>query len=53
MAITPLGHRVGIIDADFALGNVDVMLGLTPEEHLGAVSARTVSDVALNGVRRA
>jgi len=51
VAISRLGHRVGIIDADFALGNVDVMLGLTPEEHMGAVleGTKTVADVALNG----
>src|SRR5690606_30410473 len=31
VAMARLGHRVGILDADFALGNIDVMLGLTPE----------------------
>lgn len=51
MAMTRLGHRVGILDADFALGNVDVLLGLTPEAHLGAVldGTRAVEDVTLNG----
>ena len=41
-----LGHRVGMLDADFALGNVDVLLGLTPEQHLGAVldGARAIDD---------
>ncbi len=37
VAMARLGHRVGVLDADFALGNIDVMLGLTPEHHLGAV----------------
>jgi flagellar biosynthesis protein FlhG len=37
MAMARLGHRVGILDADFGLGNIDVLLGLTPERHLGAV----------------
>lgn len=30
-------HRVAVLDADFGLGNVDVLLGLTPERHLGHV----------------
>ena len=37
VAMARLGHRVGVLDADFALGNVDVLLGLAPEHHLGAV----------------
>src|SRR5581483_10818440 len=27
-ALAAFGHRVGILDGDFGLGNVDVMLGL-------------------------
>src|SRR5437762_277194 len=34
-SLARLGHRVGILDADFGLGNIDVMLGLTPVLHLG------------------
>jgi len=34
-ALARRGYRVGIIDADFGLGNVDVMLGLAPVYHLG------------------
>lgn len=51
VAMARAGHRVGIIDGDFALGNIDVMLGLTPEQHLGAVleGSRTVGDVMLEG----
>ena len=30
VALARLGHRVGVLDADFGLGNVDVLLGLTP-----------------------
>lgn len=37
VAMSRLGHRVGVIDADFALGNIDVLLGLAPKAHLGAV----------------
>ena len=51
VAMARLGHRVGILDADFALGNVDVLLGLTPERHLGAVldGVTSVAEVALDG----
>ncbi len=51
MAMSRLGHRVGILDADFALGNIDVLLGLTPEQHLGAVldGTKTIADVSLSG----
>ena len=35
VAMARLGHQVGLVDADLALGNVDVFLGLTPEDHLG------------------
>ena len=30
-------HRVVVLDADFGLGNVDVLLGLAPDAHLGHV----------------
>ena len=36
-ALARLGHRVGILDADFGLGNVDVMLGMTPGAHVGSL----------------
>jgi flagellar biosynthesis protein FlhG len=51
VAMARLGHRVGILDADFALGNVDVMLGLTPTAHLGAVldGLRTIDEIILDG----
>jgi len=51
VALARAGYRVGIFDADFALGNVDVMLGLTPEHHLGAVldGSRTIDEIALEG----
>jgi flagellar biosynthesis protein FlhG len=51
VALARLGHRAGILDADFALGNVDVLLGLTPEDHLGAVltGSKTVHDITLDG----
>ena len=51
VALARLGHRVGLVDADFALGNVDVLLGLSPEQHLGSVlsGARSVNEIALAG----
>lgn len=35
VALARLRNRVGILDADFGLGNVDVLLGLAPTCHLG------------------
>ncbi|MEI6245342.1 MAG: MinD/ParA family protein [Acidobacteriota bacterium] len=51
VALARLGHKVGLFDADFALGNVDVMLGLTPRMHMGAVLAgdRSIADVTVEG----
>jgi flagellar biosynthesis protein FlhG len=51
VAMARLGHQVGIVDADFSLGNVDVRLGLTPDDHIGDVlsGVRTVRDVTLDG----
>lgn len=34
-ALARRGYRVGILDADFGLGNIDVMLGLAPVHHIG------------------
>jgi flagellar biosynthesis protein FlhG len=46
-ALVQLGHRVAVVDADYALGNVDVMLGLTPEAHVGHLLSgeRRLADV--------
>lgn len=51
VAMARLGHRVGILDADFGLGNIDVMLGLTPEQHLGSVldGSKHVHEITLDG----
>jgi flagellar biosynthesis protein FlhG len=37
VALARLRNRVAVLDADFGLGNVDVLLGLTPATHLGHV----------------
>ena len=39
VALARLHHRVAILDADFGLGNVDVILGLAPAFHLGHLLA--------------
>jgi flagellar biosynthesis protein FlhG len=50
-SLARLGYHAGILDADFGLGNVDVMFGLTPPAHVGAVLAgeRTMADVSIEG----
>lgn len=51
VALARRGHRVGLVDADFGLGKVDVMLGLTPSTHLGHVlrGERPIEDAVLRG----
>ena len=51
LALAGLGHTVGVLDADFGLGNLDVMLGLTPGAHVGDVLAGDKSwrDVVVPG----
>jgi flagellar biosynthesis protein FlhG len=39
VALARLRYRVAILDADFGLGNVDVVLGLAPAFHLGHLLA--------------
>ena len=51
VAAARFGQRVCILDADFSLGNVDMLLGLSPAAHLGAVltGSSTLEDVTLSG----
>ncbi len=51
IALAGLKRRVALVDADFALGNVDVRLGLIPGRHLGDVldGACSIDDVTLDG----
>jgi flagellar biosynthesis protein FlhG len=53
VALSRLGHRVAIVDADFGLGNVDVMLGLAPQGHVGHLltGERTLDEVLVEGPR--
>jgi flagellar biosynthesis protein FlhG len=50
-SLARLGHRVGILDADFGLGNIDVMLGLTPTLHLGhfLTGERELEEIMVEG----
>ncbi len=51
VALAKLGLRVGILDGDFALGNVDVAVGLTPVVHLGHLldGERSLAEITLEG----
>ncbi len=51
VALQARGFRTGILDADFGLGNVDVLLGLTPDAHVGHLVAgeKTLQDVFVDG----
>ncbi len=56
LELAALGHRVTLLDADMALANADVLLGLTPQYHLGHVltGQRTLQEVQIqvtNGLR--
>ena len=50
-ALARLHNRVAVLDADFGLGNVDVMLGLAPRRHLGHLLAgdAEMHDVIVEG----
>lgn len=49
LELAALGHRVTLLDADMALANADVLLGLTPKYHLGHVltGQRTLREVQI------
>jgi flagellar biosynthesis protein FlhG len=51
IAMARLGLRVGVLDADFGLGNVDVLLGIAPVAHVGHVVAgeKHLEDVVVRG----
>jgi flagellar biosynthesis protein FlhG len=51
VALALLGRKVALLDADFGLGNVDVLLGLTPDFHIGHVLSgeKTLADIAITG----
>lgn len=49
LELAALGHRVTLLDADLALANADVLLGLSPKYHLGHVltGQRTLPEVQI------
>lgn len=51
VALARLRHRVVVLDADFGLGNVDVLLGLAPPYHIGHVltGEKALRDVMVTG----
>jgi len=51
IALSDLRSRVTILDADFGLANIDVLLGLTPKYHLGHVlfGEKELSDIIIEG----
>ncbi len=51
VALARLRNRVAILDADFGLGNVDVLLGLAPPSHLGHMLAgeKEIEDIIVEG----
>ncbi|MCX6537741.1 MAG: MinD/ParA family protein [Acidobacteria bacterium] len=51
VALARLRHRVVVLDADFGLGNVDVLLGLAPPFHIGHLltGERTLSEIMVRG----
>jgi flagellar biosynthesis protein FlhG len=51
VALARLRHRVVVLDADFGLGNVDVLLGLAPPYHIGHLltGERTLDEIMVNG----
>ena len=51
VALSLLGRKVALLDADFGLGNVDVLLGLAPDFHIGHVLSgeKTLDDIAITG----
>jgi len=53
VALARLRHRVAILDADFGLGNVDVLLGLAPTAHIGDVlgGSKRIREVLVEGPR--
>lgn len=51
VALARLGRSVALIDADFGAGNVDVLLGLAPQHHIGHVlnADKALEDIVVSG----
>jgi flagellar biosynthesis protein FlhG len=53
VALSRLGYRVALVDGDFGLGNVDVLLGLRVSAHVGQLLSgeRSLSEILIEGPR--
>lgn len=51
IALTRFGHRVLLLDADLGMGNLDLLLGMTPKYNISHILAgkKEISDVVLSG----
>lgn len=51
IALSKAGKRCLVLDADLGLGNIDVLLGITPEYNIGHVlrGEKTISEVVMQG----
>ncbi len=51
--LADLGKKIVVLDADFGLANIDVLLGLTPRFHLGHVlfGNKTLTEIMVQGPR--
>ena len=51
VSLSELGKKVVVLDADFGLANLDVLLGLTPRYHLGHVlfGNKTLTEIMIQG----
>jgi flagellar biosynthesis protein FlhG len=51
VCLSELGKNIVVLDADFGLANLDVLLGLTPRYHLGHVlfGNKTLTEVMVQG----
>jgi flagellar biosynthesis protein FlhG len=49
--LSEMGRKVVVLDADFGLANIDVLLGLAPRFHLGHVlfGSKNLADVMVHG----
>ncbi len=51
LGLSELGKKVVVLDADFGLANIDVLMGLTPRFHLGHVlfGNKTLTEIMVQG----
>ena len=51
LSLSELGKKVVVLDADFGLANIDVLLGLTPRYHLGHVlfGNKSLTEIMVQG----